>query len=112
MALPAIAWLMAAIAVFIGGAAALRSYAGTDWLPMLLLSLALYAVGNLMMVQPMRSGGMAVAISVSAVLQLVMVNLLALTVFGERPGPFQSAGIVLGILAVALILWAPGARQG
>lgn len=109
---PSLAWLAAAVAAFLGGAAALRHYAGSDWLPMLLLGLAFYTAGNLMMVPLMRLSGMAVAISVAAVLQLVLVNLAAVFVFGERPGVFQSSGILLGIVSVALILWAPGTREG
>ncbi|HET7409875.1 MAG TPA: hypothetical protein VFJ13_06720 [Paracoccaceae bacterium] len=112
MALSAIAWLAAAVAAFLAGAAALRSYVGSDWLPMLLVGLVLYTAGNLMMVPLMRASGMAVAISVAAVLQLVLASLVAVFAFGERPGPFQAAGILLGIVAVALILWSPGAREG
>ena len=109
---PTIFWLIAAMAAFLGGAAALRSYAGGDWLPMLLLALGLYTAGNLLMVPLMRASGMAVAISVAAVLQLVLANVVAVLLFGERPGTFQSAGILLGIVSVGLILWAPGTREG
>ena len=63
-----------------------------------------------MMVRVMREGGMAVAISVSAVLQLLMANAVAMVWFGERPAPVQIAGIGLGALAVALILWPHGGR--
>ena len=108
----AIAWLAAAVAAFLAGAAALRSYVASDWLPMLLCGLVLYTAGNLMMVPLMRASGMAVAISVAAVLQLVLASLVAILAFGERPGGFQAAGILLGIVAVALILWSPGAREG
>ena len=108
----AIAWLAAAVAAFIGGATALRSYAASDWLPMLFAALVLYTAGNLMMVTLMRISGMAVAISVAAVLQLVLANLVAVFLFAERPGPTQTIGILLGIVAVALILWAPGEREG
>ena len=106
-----IAWLALAVVAFLCAASALRSYAASDWLPMLLAALALYTAGNLMMVPLMRASGMAVAISVAAVLQLVLANLVAVTIFGERPGPFQTAGIVLGIVSVGLILWSPGMRD-
>jgi glucose uptake protein len=112
MAPAAIAWLSAAAATFLAASTALRAYAGSDWLPMLLAALVLYTAGNLMMVPLMRASGMAVAISVAAVLQLVLANGVAVLAFGERPGPYQSAGILLGIVSVALILWAPGAREG
>ena len=104
----AIAWRAAAVAAFLAAAAALRGYAGSDWLPLLVLALALYTAGNLMMVPLMRASGMAVAISVAEVLQLVLANLVAVAVFGERPGAFQAAGIVLGMVAVGLILLTPG----
>lgn len=108
----ALGWLAAAVIVFLCAAAALRSFADSDWMPMLLAALVLYTAGNAMMVPVMRAGGMAVAISLSAVLQLVLATGVAFGLFGERPGPAQMAGIALGIVAVALILWAPGARQG
>ncbi len=104
--------LAAAVVFFLCAAAALRSFVDSDWLPMLLGALVLYTAGNAMMVPVMRAGGMAVAISISAVLQLVLATLVAFWLFGERPGPAQMAGIVLGIVSIALILWAPGARQG
>jgi glucose uptake protein len=46
------------------------------------------------------------------VLQLVLVNLVALVFFGERPGTTQMTGIALGIVAVALIVWPTAGRQG
>lgn len=101
------------MAVFLGASAALRSYVDNQRLMLLGLALVLYTLGNLMMVRLMREGGMAVAISVSAVLQLVLAALVAFMFFGERPLPLQMAGIVLGVVAVALILIAPnvgGAR--
>lgn len=57
------------------------------------------------MVRLMREGGMAVAISVSAVLQLVLANVAAFGLFGERPSGVQAAGIALGLVATVLILW-------
>ena len=98
-------WLGAATLAFLIAAALLRSYVETARLPAVLGALTLYTAGNLMMVRLMRDGGMAVAISVSAILQLVLANLVAMSVFGERPSATQAAGIALGVLAVALILW-------
>ena len=98
-------WLAAATGAFLLAAALLRSYVDTARLPLVLAALVLYTAGNLMMVRLMRDGGMAVAISVSAVLQLLLANVVAFGVFGERPSPTQAAGIGLGVVAVALILW-------
>ncbi len=104
-------WLGGAMAVFLAASAALRRYVDLPALWMLLLALGLYTLGNLMMVRLMREGGMAVAISVSAVLQLVMANFVAVAVFGERPSATQLLGIALGVVAVLLIL-SPGRGAG
>ncbi|MCB1332409.1 MAG: hypothetical protein KDK26_01875 [Roseivivax sp.] len=105
-----VGWLGAAMVVFLLASAALRSYVGGAGAWALVGALVLYTLGNLMMVRVMREGGMAVAISVSAVLQLLMANAVAMVWFGERPAPVQIAGIGLGALAVALILWPHGGR--
>jgi glucose uptake protein len=97
--------------VFLTASSALRAYVAQGQVWIVLVALALYCVGNLMMVRLMRESGMAVAISVSAVLQLVMATLVAVLIFGERPAPVQWAGIALGVVAVALIVW-PGAARG
>ena len=44
-------------------------------------------------------------------LQLVLINIVGLLIFGERPSNMQMGGITLGILAVTLIVW-PQGRQG
>ena len=94
-----------AMLVFLAAASSLRAFAGGAAIWVLVLALALYCVGNVMMVPLMKANGMAVAMSVSAVLQLVMSSLVAVSVFGERPLTVQWAGIGLGIVAVTLILW-------
>ncbi|AZQ67413.1 hypothetical protein EF888_09890 [Silicimonas algicola] len=101
-------WLGAAVTVFLLASVALRRHVDQPSTAGLLLALALYTLGNLMMVRLMRESGMAVAISVSAVAQLVLANVVALALFGERPGPMQSAGILLGVVAVGLILFPAG----
>jgi glucose uptake protein len=106
-----ILWLGAATGIFVGAAAALRAYVALGQLSLILLSLALYAIGNLLMVRVMRESGMAVAVSVSAVLQLLLATLVAVTVFAERPTPLQWGGIALGLAAVAMIVW-PAGRAG
>jgi len=98
-------WLGGAMAVFLTASTFLRSYATTPYLPSLIGALLLYCVGNLMMIRLMRDSGMAVAISISAVLQLVLATLVAVTFFQERPTGLQWAGIALGVMAVALIVW-------
>lgn len=105
-------WLAGASVIFLAAASILRHYVDKPSVWLLVGALVLYSAGNLMMVKLMKEGGMAMALSVSAVLQLVLVNLVALVFFGERPGNLQMSGIVLGIVAVALIVWPTAGRQG
>jgi len=104
-------WLGGAMIVFLTASATLRHYIDNSKIWVLLIALCLYTLGNLMMVRLMRESGMAVAISLSAVLQLVLASAVGLTLFGERPTVLQMAGIALGVLAVALIMW-PQRWQG
>ena len=50
---------------------------------------------------------MATAFSISAVLQLVAINLVAIFVYGERVGLLDGTGIVLAVAGLALIAFAP-----
>jgi multidrug transporter EmrE-like cation transporter len=59
------------------------------------------------MLRLVREFGMATAFSLSAVIQLVAVNVIALAVFGERLNTLQSTGIVLAVVAVGLITLGP-----
>jgi small multidrug resistance pump len=97
--------LAIAMVIFLAAASSLRAYAGGASIGLLLLSLFLYGVGNVLMVPLMKANGMAVAMSVSAVLQLLLSTMVAVTAFGERPFTVQWAGIALGVIAVVLILW-------
>jgi glucose uptake protein len=106
-----ILWLAGAMAVFITANAALRAYAASSQFVVLIGALALFTIGNLMMVRLMRESGLAVAISVSSVVQLVMIGLVAWFVFGERPTGMQMAGMALGVVAVAMIAWPTEARS-
>jgi small multidrug resistance pump len=94
-----------AMAVFLVASSCLRVYAGGAGLWLLGVALMLYCVGNLLMVPVMAANGLAVAMSVSAVLQLLLATLVAVIAFGERPMMVQWAGIALGVVAVVLILW-------
>jgi small multidrug resistance pump len=103
-------WLLSAMAVFVTANATLRAYAASSHLPTLLGALALFSVGNVMMVRLMRESGLALAISVSSVLQLLLISLLAFAWFGERPTGLQLGGMALGVVAVVLIAWPQGGR--
>jgi glucose uptake protein len=104
-------WLGGAMVIFLSASALLRTYVSQPQVWLLAVALVLYSVGNLMMVRLMRDSGMAVAISVSAVLQLVLATLVAVIFFAERPQPLQWAGILLGVVAVALIVWPEGVAK-
>jgi glucose uptake protein len=103
-------WLMSAMAVFVTANSVLRTYAGSGQFMTLIGALVLFSVGNVMMVRLMRESGLALAISVSSVLQLILISAVAFLWFGERPTGMQLAGMALGVVAVALIAWPGGAR--
>ena len=71
------------------------------------LTLVLYSLGNLVMLRLVREFGMSVSFSLSAVIQLVAVNVVALVFFGERVNALQATGIVLAIASVVLITLGP-----
>lgn len=97
--------------IFVGAASSAKAWAlSANNIAWLALTLALYTLGNLIMLRLIRDVGMGVALSLSAVVQLVAVNLVALAFFGERLTGLQAIGVVLAIIAVALITLAPGQR--
>ncbi|MFN0115517.1 MAG: hypothetical protein ACKVPY_12655 [Paracoccaceae bacterium] len=110
MAAGSILWLCAAMAVFVGANSVLRTYAGGGAVWVLVAALCLFSLGNLMMVRLMRESGLALAISVSSVVQLVLISLVAVVFFGERPTALQLAGMALGVVAVGMIAWPQGGR--
>ena len=80
-------WLAGAMAAFIGANTVLRSYAHSGVALMLASALALFLVGNLIMVRVMREGGLALAVAISSVVQLVLLALIGVLWFGERLSP-------------------------
>lgn len=103
-------WLAASTLVFMAANAALKTYATQGGGAVLAGALALFCLGNFLMVQVMRQSGLGLAIALSAVFQLVAITLMAVLVFGERPTPLQIAGILLGVVAVTLIVWPQGGQ--
>ncbi|MBB5534426.1 hypothetical protein [Rhizobium giardinii] len=99
-----ILWLAASMAIFLSAATASRYYVASNNILVLIFSLGLYCVGNLMMVRLMREGGLGLAISASAIAQLLLVNLIAFAMFGERLTLSQMAGVALGVVSMALML--------
>ena len=103
-------WLGLATAVFVAANAVLKVYAVKGGLPVLIAALALFCVGNWLMVQVMKANGLGLAIALSAIFQLVAISVMANFVFGERPTGLQMAGMALGCVAVAMIAWPTGAK--
>ena len=73
-------------------------------------ALALFCLGNFLMVQVMRANGLGVAIAMSVVFQLIAISGMAMVVFGERPTGLQLAGMALGVVAVLMIAWPTGGQ--
>ena len=97
------AYLAASTAVFMAANAMLKTYAqGAGW-AVLIGALLLFCLGNYIMVWVMKGGGLGVAISLSAIFQLIAITGMAIVLFGERPSGMQLAGIGFGVVAVALI---------
>lgn len=105
-------WLVASTVVFMAANSALKIYASGGALWVLIGALALFCVGNTLMVQVMRGEGLGVAIVLSAIFQMVAITLLAAVAFGERLAPLQWAGLALGVVAVAMIAWPKGEGAG
>jgi small multidrug resistance pump len=103
-------WLSTATAVFVAANAVLKLYATKGQLAMLAGALALFCLGNFLMVQVMKANGLGLAIALSAIFQLVAISVMAIFVFGERPTGMQLAGMALGVVAVAMIAWPAGAK--
>jgi multidrug transporter EmrE-like cation transporter len=91
--------------IFIAAASTLKLYAGGAPFYTLIVALALYVIGNVLVVPLMRESGLGVTISILSVTQLLLVNVIAFSVYGEKIGRLQLSGILLGIVAIALMLW-------
>jgi small multidrug resistance pump len=99
-----IALLSLSTMIFVAAASSAKNWAlsNNSWM-WLVLTLGLYTAGNLIMLRLIRDVGMGVALSLSAVVQLVAVNAVALLFFGEKVAPIQAMGLALAIVAVAMI---------
>jgi len=99
--------LAASTAVYLAAAMLAKSWALNPGWGKLVLTLALYTAGNLVMLRLVREFGMSSAFSLSAVIQLVAVNIIALTWFGERLTTMQTGGVALAVVAVGMITLGP-----
>lgn len=105
-----LALVVLASITFVTAAGCAKLYAIAPGWPRLFGALALYTVGNLIIIRVMREVGLGLAMSVSTVVQLIVVNLLAIVVFHERLSGAQYVGVALGVIAVALIVLFPANR--
>lgn len=99
--------LIASTLIFLAAASGAKSWALAPSMTKLVITLALYTFGNLIMLRLVRELGMSVAFSLSAVIQLIAVNVIAIAWFGERLSAAQGIGIALAIAAVAVISFGP-----
>ena len=97
--------------IFLLAATVAKSWALAPSTSKIVLALVLYSAGNLIMFRLVREFGMASAFSLSAIIQLVAVNIIALAWFGERLSLIQSGGVLLAIIAVCMITLAPAASS-
>lgn len=93
--------------VFVLAATVAKYWAMAPGIGKLLLTLALYSLGNLIMMRLIREFGMGISLSLSGVIQLLAVNAVALAYFGERINALQAIGLVLALVSVALITLGP-----
>jgi multidrug transporter EmrE-like cation transporter len=106
VSISALLHLLIATVAFVGAGTAAKWWALSDKSPwLLILTLSLYTIGNLILLPLVRSMGMGIALSLSAVTQLLAVNLIALTVFGERVTAMQAVGLGLAVLSIGLITY-------
>jgi len=103
-------WLAVAMAVFVAANTVLRFYSANPKVWIVVVALLMFSVGNLMMVRLMRESGLAVAIAVSSVVQLLLIGVVAWFWFEERPTNLQIAGMALGVVAVTMIAWPQGGK--
>ena len=92
-----------AVAIFLAAATLLKVHVNGGGWPALAAALALYGVGNWVITIPMRAGGLALAMSLSAMVQLVAINVIAAVLFREAVPPSRIAGLALAVLAIWLI---------
>ena len=107
MSLSGVLQLGLSTVIFLLAATVAKSWALAPGVGKMVLTLLLYSAGNLVMLRLVRDFGMASAFSLSAVIQLAAVNVIALAWFGERLSIMQGSGIVLAIFAVGLITLGP-----
>ena len=93
--------------IFLMAATAAKQWGLAPSLGKLVATLVLYTLGNLVMLRLIREYGMSISLSLSAVIQLVAVNVIALAVYSEKLNAMQAVGVGLAVVSVALITLGP-----
>ena len=91
------------VAIFLAAATLLKVHVNGGGWPALAGALLLYGAGNWLITIPMRAGGLALAMSLSAMVQIVAVNVIAALFFREAMPPARVAGLALAVVAIWLI---------
>ena len=94
--------------IFLAAASGAKAWALNPSLFKMVGTLVLYTLGNMIMLRLVREFGMGAAFSLSAVIQLIAVNVVAFAVFGEKVGAVEAVGLALAVAAVAVISLGPG----
>jgi glucose uptake protein len=97
--------MLGAAVIFVTASAGAKIYVQAPSWWRLLVVLALYTAGNLVVIRVLRDVGLSRVMSLSTVLQLIIVNLLAVLVFRERLTGMHYLGVGLGVVAVILMMW-------
>ena len=97
--------MLAAAGIFVTASAGAKLYVQAPSWWRLALVLAMYTAGNLVVIRVLREVGLSRVMSLSTVLQLIVVNLLAVLVFRERLAVTHYVGMGLGVVAVVLMMW-------
>jgi small multidrug resistance pump len=102
--------LGAAVLIFVVAGSVSRIYATDGRLFIVVIAMVLYIVGNLLMIRIMREIGLGAAVSAALIAQLILINVVAYAFFQERLATQQLAGMALGFVSLALILF-PAAQD-
>jgi glucose uptake protein len=97
--------MLTAAGIFVTASAGAKIYVEAPSWWRLAIVLALYTIGNLIVIRVLREVGLSRVMSLSTVLQLIIVNMLAVLVFRERLAGTHYVGMGLGVLAVILMMW-------
>ncbi len=92
------------------GSLLLKRFADTGGWTMLSLSFAIFAVSNLLFAHVLRSG-LGQGVVASSMMQIVLMAVLGVLVFGEKLSVPQIAGVAMAVMSIFLIL-GPGSLEG